>query len=77
MDENQNVQTISHHKKGAKNARIVSKDDKKSKPKGKKSKKKDDMDKLKGEVEMDDHRIPIAELCRRLQTNIETVSKYN
>jgi len=31
------------------------------------------MEKLKGEVEMDDHSIPLTELCERLNTNTETV----
>ncbi|XP_054161209.1 sodium/potassium-transporting ATPase subunit alpha-3-like [Oppia nitens] len=39
---------------------------------GKKGRKKDEMDKLKSEVQMDDHIIPMADLCRRLTTNTET-----
>ena len=43
--------------------------------KGKKSKKdkKAEMDELKQELEMDEHRVPIDELYARLGTNPETV----
>ncbi len=36
-------------------------------------KKKEEMDKLKTEVEMDDHIIPLEELCKRLHTHPENV----
>jgi len=46
----------------------------KKKKEKKKSDKEREMDKLKEEVEMDDHQILLTELCRRLDTHIETVS---
>jgi len=41
----------------------------------KKAKKEQNLDNLKQELELDDHKIPIEELYRRLQTNPDTVSK--
>ncbi len=45
-----------------------------SKKKKKKKDKKAEMDELKQELEMDEHRIPIEELYARLGTNPDTVS---
>lgn len=59
---------------------------KKNKKRGKKGdkikkvdKKKEEMDKLKTEVEMDDHIIPLEELCKRFTTHPENVriEKYS
>lgn len=48
----------------------------KSKIKSKRSKK-NDMESLKAELEMDEHRISLSDLCNRLQTNLENVSAFN
>lgn len=41
------------------------------------AKKKEKMRNLKRELEMDQHKIPLEELCRRLRTNPTTVLLYN
>lgn len=38
------------------------------------AKKGDDLDDLKQELDIDHHKVPIEELYRRFQTNLETVS---
>jgi sodium/potassium-transporting ATPase subunit alpha len=42
--------------------------------KQKKDKKDEKLDNLKQELDLDDHKIPIEELYRRLQSNPDTVS---
>jgi hypothetical protein len=37
--------------------------------------KEQNLDNLKQELDIDDHKIPQEELCRRLHTNTETVSE--
>ena len=41
--------------------------------KGKGKKGKDNLDDLKQELELDEHKVPIEELFQRLQTNPDTV----
>ncbi|CAG2112837.1 unnamed protein product, partial [Medioppia subpectinata] len=72
LDENQNVETIAYRDKtNEKNRRNNEKSAEGMDRKSKKKNKKLEMENLKAEVEMDDHSIPLNQLCKRLQTNTD------